>query len=116
MGFVKVWLHLHDLGKCVLGVVQRTIPVVEDANAVPEPGFLSFTSVRMLVSNKMREVTNLWVWEVDEGSLVGVVGLLQVVHHQVAMSYPVPLANDQQTCNQRTNRDNPTRLRSFRPA
>lgn len=39
---IKVRLHFHDLRERVFGMVQRAIAVVEDANAVPQPGFLSF--------------------------------------------------------------------------
>jgi hypothetical protein len=98
-------------------MVQRPVPVIENANAVPKPGLLSFPRVSILAVGKTGGATNLWVWEVDQSRLVGVVGLLQVVHHQMAMSWRSLLAHTgREVDNQRTYRDNPTRLRSFRPA
>lgn len=35
VGLFEVGLHLHDLGEGFLGVVQRTISVVENADAIP---------------------------------------------------------------------------------
>lgn len=67
MRLVKVGLHLHDLGKGLLGVIEGAIAVVQDADAIPEPGFLR-------------------VPKIDKGGLVRIVGLLQVVHHQVAVT------------------------------
>ena len=35
VGLLKIWLHLHDLGECFLGMVQRAIAIVQYANAIP---------------------------------------------------------------------------------
>lgn len=35
VGLLEVWLHLHDLGKGLLGMVQGTITIVQNADAVP---------------------------------------------------------------------------------
>src|SRR6266566_1473221 len=40
VGLLEVGLHLHDLGESLLGVVQRSVSVVENADAVPELGLL----------------------------------------------------------------------------
>lgn len=50
VGLLKVGLHLHDLRECLLGVVQRPVPVVQDANPVPQLRFL------FLVSNDISSV------------------------------------------------------------
>jgi hypothetical protein len=53
-------------------VIQGTVPVVEDADAIPELGIL------------------LGVGQEVESLLVGGVGLLQVVLHEVAMAEGTP--------------------------
>ena len=53
-------------------MIQGAVPVVEDANAIPE--------LRIL----------LGVWEEVERLLVGRVGLLQVVLHEVAVAEGTP--------------------------
>jgi hypothetical protein len=40
IGLFEVWLHAHDLRKRFLGMLQRPIAIVQDANAVPKFGFL----------------------------------------------------------------------------
>jgi hypothetical protein len=40
VGLFEVGLHAHDLGKGLLGMLKRSITVVENANAVPEFGLL----------------------------------------------------------------------------
>ena len=40
VGFFKVWRHAHNLGECLLGMLERTIAVIEDANAIPQPWLL----------------------------------------------------------------------------
>ncbi len=37
---LEVGLHLHDLGECLFGVLQRPVAVIQDANAIPELRFL----------------------------------------------------------------------------
>ena len=44
VGLLKVGLHLHDLRECLFGVVQRSVPVVQDTNPVPQLGFLFLVS------------------------------------------------------------------------
>jgi len=40
IGLFKVWLHAHDLREGLFGVLQGAIAVVQNANAIPEFGFL----------------------------------------------------------------------------
>jgi hypothetical protein len=40
IGLLEVWLHAHNLRKGLLGMLERAIAVVQDADAVPELGFL----------------------------------------------------------------------------
>ena len=40
VGFFKIGLHAHDLRESFLGVLQRAIPIVQYANAIPKLGFL----------------------------------------------------------------------------
>lgn len=40
MGLVEIWLHLHDLGERLFGVLQRSVTVIEDADPIPKPGVL----------------------------------------------------------------------------
>lgn len=42
IGFLKVGCHAHDLGKGLFRVVQGTISVIQDADSVPEFGFLLY--------------------------------------------------------------------------
>lgn len=37
---VECRLHLHDLGEGLFGMLERAVPVVEYADAVPKPGVL----------------------------------------------------------------------------
>lgn len=41
---VEIGLHLHDLRESLLGMLEGAIAIVEDANAIPEFGFLSHVS------------------------------------------------------------------------
>lgn len=41
VGLLEVRRHAHDLRKCFLCVIKRTIAIVEDTNAVPQFRFLS---------------------------------------------------------------------------
>lgn len=71
VGLVEVGVHFQDPHKGLLGVLQRAVSVVEDADAVPQ----------------------LWhrqVLEVEEGLLVGRVCGLEVVQHEVAVAEKPP--------------------------
>jgi hypothetical protein len=89
------WLHTQNARESLLGVFQRSIAVVEDADAVPKLGVLS-TGTRCRVSTGQIRVaptgcrashTNLGVRQSVQGLLVSSVGLLQVVHHEVAVAW-----------------------------
>lgn len=85
VGLVEVRLHVHDVGKRVFGMVERSISVIQDADAVPEAGFLRRrVSASPPLAGGGR--TNLGVREMDQRSLVCYVGLLEIVHHEVTMS------------------------------
>lgn len=38
--FLKVGFHAHDLGECFLGMLQRAIAIVQNADAIPQLRFL----------------------------------------------------------------------------
>jgi len=56
VGLFKVGLHPHDLRKCFFGMLQRTITVIKNSNAIP----------------KFRLLT----WNVSFGCHVGVCGIV----------------------------------------
>lgn len=68
---LEVGLHAHDLREGFLGVLQRAVAIVQDTNAIPK---LRLFGVRQVV----------------QGLLVGRVGLLQIVHHEVTMAQAAP--------------------------
>ena len=84
---LKVRLHAHDLGEGFFGVLQRPIPVVENAYAVPQFGFLEMSA--MVVGHTSFSAC-LWIREVVQGLLICGVGFLQIVHHQVAVTEVAP--------------------------
>lgn len=86
MGLVEIRLHFHNLRKRIFGVVQGAVSVIQDANAVPEAGFLLFARVSKLVMGRRKGWTNLRVRKMDQGRLVCIVRLLQIIHHQIAVS------------------------------
>lgn len=55
MGLVEIRLHLHDLRKSIFRVVQGAVSVIQDANAIPKPGFLLFVRVSKLVMGRRRD-------------------------------------------------------------
>jgi hypothetical protein len=57
VGFFEVWLHPHDLRKCLLCVLKRAVSVIEDANAVPQFGFLAGISFKPGGTNKSGQHT-----------------------------------------------------------
>lgn len=36
----KFWFHAHDLGESLFGMLERTVSIVEDTDAIPELWFL----------------------------------------------------------------------------
>lgn len=40
VGLLKLWRHAHNLRKGLFGVVEGSIAIVQDANTVPQLGFL----------------------------------------------------------------------------
>jgi hypothetical protein len=36
VGLLKVRLHLHDLGKCLFGMFQGSVAIIQNTDAVPE--------------------------------------------------------------------------------
>ena len=36
IGLVKCRVHSHDLTECLLGVFETTVPIIENADSVPE--------------------------------------------------------------------------------
>jgi hypothetical protein len=84
VGLLKIWLHAHDLRECLFGMLKGSIAIVEDSYAIPKLGFLCIVSV--LVEKMSKCKVYLRVGQVVEGLLVSRVSLLQVVHHQIAVT------------------------------
>lgn len=87
IGLLEIGLNVHNLGEGLLGIVVATISVVENTDAVPEHGILCV--IRQCPGARCQNgVTNtyLGVSEVDQGLLIGIVGLLKILRHQVAVS------------------------------
>ena len=72
VGLFKVGSHAHDLGEGLLGVLIRAIAVVQNTNTVPKARLL-------------------WIAKMVERLLVCRVCLLEVIHHKVAVTYPIML-------------------------
>lgn len=45
IGFFKVWLHIHHLGKCFFRMLKRPITIIEYSNTIPKLWFLSLVSI-----------------------------------------------------------------------
>ena len=58
VGLLEIWLHLHDLREGLLGMIKRTISIIQDTYAVPKLGFLervlSMRLVRYIISQQQR--------------------------------------------------------------
>ena len=53
---LEVWLHVHDLREGLFGMFKRAVAVIQDANSVPQFGFLS------MVSQYKRSITEYLPW------------------------------------------------------
>lgn len=71
VGLFEFGSHAHDLGESLLRMVQRTVAIIQYSDPIPQLRFL-------------------WVAQVIQGLLVGCVGLLQVIHHQMAVTQAAP--------------------------
>lgn len=40
VSLVEIGLDVHDVAKCLFGMVERAVPVIKNADAVPKTGFL----------------------------------------------------------------------------
>jgi hypothetical protein len=40
IGLLEVWLHAHDLRERFLGMLERTVAIIEYADAIPKFGLL----------------------------------------------------------------------------
>jgi len=69
VSFIEIFVHPQDGGESLLGVIQRTIAVIKDADAIPKLGVF------------------FRIWEEVKGLLVSRVRLLQIILHQIAMTY-----------------------------
>lgn len=85
VGLFEIRLHAHDLRKRFFGMLQRSIAIVKNSNAVPKFWFLA----NLLVKKKITRTAfdYLWVSKVVQSLLIRRVCLLQVIHHQVAVAY-----------------------------
>lgn len=87
IGLFKVRRHAHDLRESLFGVVERSITIIQDTNAVPQFGFLGRVLLAMITNLTKKIATNLGVSQVIERLLVRSVGFLQVVHHKVTVTW-----------------------------
>jgi hypothetical protein len=85
IGLFKVRRHAHDLRESLFGVVERSITIIQDTNAVPQFGFLD-RALAMLTDLTKNIATNLGISQVIKRLLVRSVGFLQVVHHKVTVT------------------------------
>lgn len=69
--FLESRLHSHNLGECLLCMLQATVSIVEDTDAIPQFGFLG-------------------IWQVIQSLLIRRICLLEVVHHEIAMTQTGP--------------------------
>lgn len=86
VGLLEAGLHLHDLGESFLGVVQRSVAIVQDADSVPELRFLRDSSQWIVDKAGSLVFTDLRIAEVNQRILVSSISLLQIIHHEVAVS------------------------------
>lgn len=86
VGLLEAGLHLHDLGESFLGMVQGSVAIVQDADSVPELRFLRDWSQWVVDKAGSLVFTDLRVAEVNQRILVSSIGLLQIIHHEVAVS------------------------------
>jgi hypothetical protein len=84
VGLFEVRLHAHNLRKGFLGMLKRSVPIVQNANTVPQFWFLSKVSIESREYFMRRY--HLWIGQVIQCLLIRRVGLLQVIHHEVAMA------------------------------
>lgn len=89
VGFFKVGRHAHDLRKGLFGVIQRSVTIVENPDSIPQPRLLYGESVHACKSWRVVPNTNLGVPEMVQGLLVGRIGFLKIVHHQMAVAFQV---------------------------
>jgi hypothetical protein len=69
-------------------MVQRSVSIVQNANAIPKFRLLHAISLCTDRSYIDRErMPYLGVCQVNEGILISSVGLLQIIHHEITVSY-----------------------------
>ena len=69
-------------------MLERAISIIEDADAIPKFRLLKERQLSDLVSrSSVARTTNLGISEVIERLLISRVRLLEVIHHEVAVSY-----------------------------
>lgn len=78
--------HAHHLGEGLFGVIERTVAVVEDADTVPKLGLLYTIQSQAHLPVRGR-VSHLWILEVVESRLVCSICFLQLVHHEITMTW-----------------------------
>lgn len=87
-GLFKLGVHLEHGRERLLGMLKGPISVVEDADAVPQFRVL-FCSLSAFVCLVPCSIY-LWVGQVVQRLLVRPVGLLEVLHHEVAVAQCTP--------------------------
>jgi hypothetical protein len=91
-------------------VLERAISVIEDTNAVPQLGLLDMKLVSSPEDSSSE--AHLWIAQVIERLLVGGIGLLKIVHHEVAVALTV-VSSGLASISQATYRDCPRRRHCF---
>ena len=91
---VRTFVHSEDGGEGFLGMIQGAVSVVKDADAIPQfwvllgmgRGLLA-VNARRCEAKKGKGVAYLWIGQEVESLLIGSVGLLEVVLHEVAVPW-----------------------------
>lgn len=83
----KVGLHAHDLREGFFGMLERAIAVVQDTDSVPEFWLLLTLSVTRHERGWIGFMSYFRVTKVVESLLVSSVCFLQVIQHEIAVSY-----------------------------
>jgi hypothetical protein len=83
---LEVGFHAHDLGEGLFGMFQGAIAVVQNADPIPQLRFLHKCQSLAHALN-LANMAYLGIRQMIQCLLVGRVSLLQVVHHEITVSY-----------------------------
>lgn len=86
MGLVETRVHCHDIGKGFLRMIKRAEAVVQNTYTVPESRFLGTSVSATCKAGLTAGITDLRTTQALQSVLVGIVGLLEVIHHEETVS------------------------------